>query len=135
MRRPARWLPIVLVATIVACAPSPAPGAPGAPAAPAQPVASSAPERPATDSSVSPTPLPRRQVKVAYPSASLAQMDFMYAEDTGMYARYGVDVESVLLVPTPAVAVTDRELNCVRMIGRLDQPLPTGGDGALRALR
>src|SRR5437773_333785 len=27
MRRPARWLPIVLVVTIVACAPTPAPGA------------------------------------------------------------------------------------------------------------
>ncbi len=101
MWRPASWLPIVLAATIVACAPSPPPSAP---AAPAQPVAAGAPERPATDSGTSPTPLPRRQVKVAYPSASLAQMDFMYAEDTGMYARYGIDVESVLIVPTPAVA-------------------------------
>jgi len=86
---------------ILACAPS---QAPGAPAAPAKPVAAGGPERPAAETAASPTSPPRRHVKVAYPSNSLAQMDFMYAEDFGMYARYGIDVESVIIVPTPAVA-------------------------------
>src|SRR5262249_12642757 len=76
------------------------------PAEPAAPAAGSvAASAPATgDAGASPTPLPQRRLKVAYPSNSLSQMDFMYAVDSGMYARYGIEVERVVIPTTPAVA-------------------------------
>jgi ABC-type nitrate/sulfonate/bicarbonate transport system substrate-binding protein len=102
MWRPVGWLPAVVAVMIGACAPA---QAPGAPAAPAKPVAtSSAPERPAAGTGTQPTPLTQRHVKVAYPSTSLAQMDFMYAQELGIYARYGLDVEGAVVLPTPAAA-------------------------------
>jgi ABC-type nitrate/sulfonate/bicarbonate transport system substrate-binding protein len=104
MQHPGSWLPLVLAALVVACAPGPAPPKPGSVPAPASPVVAGGAERRAAEPGGSPTPLPRRHVKVAYPSASLAQMDFMYAEDAGIYTRYGLDIEGVLILPTPASA-------------------------------
>ncbi len=48
--------------------------------------------------------MPRRTVKVAYPSLALAQMVFVYGEDVGLYARYGVDAEGLSMPTAPAMA-------------------------------
>ena len=108
---PYRWLAVwpLLVAVVVACTPA-APGATGeraATSAPPQAGSAASPgaaERPTAAPGTDPTPLPRRQVKIAYPSAALSQMEFMYATDQGVYARYGVDVEAVVMTTAPAVA-------------------------------
>jgi ABC-type nitrate/sulfonate/bicarbonate transport system substrate-binding protein len=78
-------------------------------------VSSSAPTV-ATSLGVAPTPapdttaatslmsLPPRSVRIGYPIAALSQLEFMYAVDEGVYARQGVDVDAVVIPPTPALA-------------------------------
>jgi ABC-type nitrate/sulfonate/bicarbonate transport system substrate-binding protein len=100
------WLPCVLLATALACtAPAAPPPAPP-PAKPVAPAASTAPAgAPAASSApAEPTVLPRRAVKVAYPALSLAVMSYFYAEDHGLYARYGVEAESIGMVTQAATA-------------------------------
>ncbi|SRR5579884_1387071 len=98
------WL--VLAALLLACSPAPTEGA--APRSLAGggglPSARGATAAPTADPAVSPASAVPRQVKVAYPSASLSQMAFMYAEEQGIYARHGVEVESVVMTTAPAVA-------------------------------
>ncbi len=110
MKRPAPWLVALLFVT-TACASAGTPAREVRPAGPAQPTPTSAAAAlgsptPATASAVvaEPTPLPRRLARVAYPAASLSAMSYMYAEDHGLYARYGVEVESTGMTPAPALA-------------------------------
>ncbi len=114
---------LVAVACAAPAAPaapaSPAPGAPapsGAAPAPAAgaPVAATpdvaSPSAPAgadtgtAPAAAEPTPLARRTVHTVYPAVSLSAMSYMYAEDQGLYARYGVDAESSGMVPQAALA-------------------------------
>jgi len=109
-----------LLLLAVACAapaappgPTPGPSAPsaGTPAAPVPPSAAapSPPANPAgpgapAPAAAQPTPLPRRTVLTAYPAVSLSAMSYMYAEDQGLFARYGVDAQSTGMVPQAALA-------------------------------
>jgi ABC-type nitrate/sulfonate/bicarbonate transport system substrate-binding protein len=107
MRPLLAWLPLALVSLVMACTSGGAPAAPAAPAGPAPPprgVGAGAAERPAGEPRPNATPLPHRRVKIAYPSNSLSQMDFMYAVDAGMYARHGVEVEGAILPTAAAIA-------------------------------
>jgi ABC-type nitrate/sulfonate/bicarbonate transport system substrate-binding protein len=92
------WLLAAGLAGACATARPPASAAASTPSAP--PPAAIASRGPATE----PTALPRRQVKIAYPSASLSQMEFMYAADHALYERYGVAVEALIMGTAPAVA-------------------------------
>lgn|SRR5579875_1337380 len=93
----ATWL---LAACSAATPPAPTPTALLATPSPAVPAGAVA----APASAGLPTPLSRRQVRVAYPSASLAQMEFLYAADQGFYDRHGVAVEAVIMGTAVAVA-------------------------------
>jgi ABC-type nitrate/sulfonate/bicarbonate transport system substrate-binding protein len=109
----------LLLAVVAACAApaapsSPAPATPAggaavkpaavAPTAAAPAAASpSASGGPAT-AAAQPTPLARRTVLTAYPAVSLSAMSYMYAEEQGLYARYGVDAQSAGMVPQAALA-------------------------------
>jgi ABC-type nitrate/sulfonate/bicarbonate transport system substrate-binding protein len=98
--------------TLAACGPGGAPAQPAAGAGPNEPAAlapstaapAAAPAGVDGRAAGEPTPLPRRQVKVAYPSAALSQMAYMFADEQGLYARFGVNVESVTMVTAPAIA-------------------------------
>jgi ABC-type nitrate/sulfonate/bicarbonate transport system substrate-binding protein len=111
MRRRGVW-GCLLVAMLLGCGPTTAapasPAAPvgGAPSGAAPPTASAGASTgsAATGAAGQPTALPRRQVKVAYPSVALSQMAYMFADEQGIYARHGVDVESVTMVTAPAIA-------------------------------
>lgn len=99
----ATWL-VAALWLVAACAPAATPSsAPSAPPTGAAPTPVPAAGT-VTAAGSAPTPLPRRHVKIAYPSASLAQMEFMYADDHGFYERHGVDVEALIMGTAPAVA-------------------------------
>ena len=113
-RRPRRalWFSIALATCLATCAPAPPASTPSsrapaaAPATPGGP--GSAAAQPAAAQSVAvvanPTPLPRRPVKIAHPSLALAQMPFLYGQDQGIFARYGLDTEGVSMTTAPAIA-------------------------------
>src|SRR4051812_42377316 len=105
----------VLLLLAIACTPPATPAGPAAappsssaaPPAPAAPPPASDHPGPATPETVTapvgavaqPTPVARRTVLTAYPALSLSAMSYMYAEDQGLYARYGVDAQSTGMVP------------------------------------
>src|SRR5689334_10784405 len=107
---------VIGVACAAPAAPSgsaPAAGAGGAAGTPAAvaPTVAPPPAAPATTAAgapagavVQPTPLARRTVLTAYPALSLSAMSYMYAEDQGLFARYGVDATSTGMVPQAALA-------------------------------
>jgi ABC-type nitrate/sulfonate/bicarbonate transport system substrate-binding protein len=108
-------LALVAVACAAPAAPSsPVPAGPAggaaakpaaaAPTATAPAAASQNPSGGATTAAAQPTPLPRRTVLTAYPAVSLSAMSYMYAEDQGLFARYGVDAQSTGMVPQAALA-------------------------------
>jgi ABC-type nitrate/sulfonate/bicarbonate transport system substrate-binding protein len=110
LRRLAPWL---LVVVLAACAPSAAPSASqrgpsgsdqGAARSAGQGTTQPGSAGEASGEARTSAPVSRRSVKVAYPSAALSQMAYMFADEQGVYASYGVDVESVTMVTAPAIA-------------------------------
>jgi ABC-type nitrate/sulfonate/bicarbonate transport system substrate-binding protein len=98
---------LLALALLGACAAPSAPASPAAsaPTAAARPAAApAAPAETSAPAAAAVAPLPPRQVKIAYPSAALSQMEFMYAVDQGVYARHGVEVEGLIMTTAPAVA-------------------------------
>jgi ABC-type nitrate/sulfonate/bicarbonate transport system substrate-binding protein len=109
------WLLPALLMAVACTSPMPASPAPAAPSGGAAAAASSvsagtAPPGPASPAAsarsagAQPTALPRRTVLTAYPAVSLSAMSYMYAEEQGLYARYGVDAQSSGMVPQAALA-------------------------------
>ena len=88
---------ILLVGALACTAPS---AVPSSPAPAAAPLATSA----APSVAGEPAVLPRRAIKTAYPANSLAVMSYLYAEDQGIYARHGLDAESIGMVTQAATA-------------------------------
>ncbi|HLH27205.1 MAG TPA: ABC transporter substrate-binding protein [Chloroflexota bacterium] len=110
------WLVALVGAlALTACRPDAAPPAPARASQPAQPDggAGAQPTAPAAT-----TPAPRPQLKLTYPSSSVASLPIFAARDGGFFERNGLDVETLLLTSDRAMAaVASGEIHYVGGVG------------------